>query len=324
MGLFISGLAINKNFKNELDVLNNILKMNVVKTEELTFEEALVSNTDLFYFDVYYTENGTLVLLNYDLCTYSYLINELNALSFVVSEHTDSYMVHYSENGKDKFNITKIEGRLTGNGKKIIKDNNITVDELIYQYIENLIGKNFFNIQNEEKIIRCHVSNYDWLKKEEINKTNILEPLDIKYFSDDELLNSFNKIVEYCILNNINFYLHPSLIELKNQKIIQNIIDLKKYIGYKESSLGKLKPQFSEDGYHAYYMIGRFNKENLDVKKSLYLFNLIKGENSKNNNRTDSQFDLNSDMILLIFAGIVILLLITGLIYVIYNVFTLP
>ena len=58
---------------------------------------------------------------------------------------------------------------------------------------ENLIGKNFFNIQNEEKIIRCHVSNYDWLKKEEINKTNILEPLDIKYFSDDELLNSFNK-----------------------------------------------------------------------------------------------------------------------------------
>lgn len=329
MGLFISGLAINKNFKNELDVLYNILEMNVVKTEELTFEEALVSNTELFYFDVYFTDNGTLVLLNYDLCTCSYLINELNALSLVVSEHTDSYMVHYSENGEDKFNITKIEGRLTGNGKKIIKDNNLTVDELIYQYIENLIGKSFFNIQNEEKIIRCHVSNYDWLKKEEINKTNIHEPLHLNHFSDDELLEVLEELFQHCVTNNINFYLPTSLHETKNQNIVQNLFDLRRQVAFKDNLLEKINPKFPMDSFH---LIGKFKEDKSDIEASNLLFDLIKNNSNQNikpkwkdfdEKLDDNQKASDSDFILMIFAGLFILALIFGLIYVIYGVVTL-
>lgn len=196
MSLFLSGLAINKNYKNEVDVLYNILNMNVVKTEEVTFEQAIDSTTELFYFDVYFTANGTLVFLNDDLCMQLYQINDLNALSFIISENSDTYMANFTENGKTKFKITKVDGKLTGNGKKIIVANNLTTDELIFQYIENLIGKSFFNIQNEEKLIRCYVSNYDWLKKEEVNKTNIHEPLHLKYFSDEELLEFFDKTVQ--------------------------------------------------------------------------------------------------------------------------------
>ena len=329
MGLFLSGLAINKNYKKEVDVLYNILNMNVVKTEEVTFEQAIDSTTELFYFDVYFTDNGTLVFINDDLCMQSYLINELNALSFIVSEHTDSYMVHYSENGKDKFNITKIEGRLTGNGKKIIKDNNLKVDELIYQYIENLIGKNFFNIKNEEKIIRCHVSNYDWLKKEEINITNIHEPLHLNHFSDDELLEIFEELFQHCVTNNINFYLTTSLHEPKNQKVVQNIIDLRSQVGSKKILLEKLKPKFPMDSYH---MIGKFKEDKSDVKTSFLLFDLIKNNSTQNINPKWKDFDeklddnqkaSDSDYILMIFVGLFILALLFGLVYGIYGVVTL-
>jgi hypothetical protein len=319
--MFISGLVLNKNLQNNIDDLYNILKMNVVKTEELTFEEAIQS-TELFYFDVYFSKNGTLVFLNYDLCLEPYTIIDLNILTFIISENSDSYALGYSENESNILNLKSLEGKISGKGKKNIQEKNISIEELIYQYIAKLLGKSFFDIQNDERIVRYHVSNYDWLKKVEENKTNILEPLDLKFFSDEEILDSFNKLVEYCILNNINFYLHPSLIESKNQKIVQNIIDIRKHVGFKKSFLEKLKPPFSKDGYHAYYMIGKFNKENLDVKTSLFLFNLIKDENI--NNTSVSNEDLNSDMALLIFAGLIIILLFAGLIYVIYSVFTLP
>lgn len=328
MGLLLSGLAINKNYKNEVDVLYNILNMNVVNTEEITFKKAIDTTTELSYFDIYFSSKGTLVFLNDDLCMHSYVISESDALSFIFSENSDTYMFNYSENGKKKYKITKVEGKISGSGKKLINENNVTIDELIFQYIENLIGKSFFNIQYDEKLIRCYVSNYDWLKKEEVNKTNILEPLDIKYFNDYELLEFFEKTVQYCKINNINFYIHTTLHEPKNQKIIQNIIDLKNHIGFKENVLEIIKPKFPMDSYH---LIGKFNKENFDSQTSSLLFELIKNENKNvqninpkwkegNENIDDNEKTTKSDVVIMIFALTIIVALVIGLIYVIISV----
>lgn len=332
MGLFLSGLAINKDYRNKIDVLYNILKMNVVKTEEVTFEESMDSDTELFYFDVYFSSVGTLVFLNYDLCMHSYLVEESNTLSFIISENSDTYSLNYTENGKEKIHLEQVAGVLKGSGKKIIKDNNLTIDELVFKYIENLIGKRFFDIGNEEKLIRCYVSNYDWLKKPEVNKTNILEPLDLIYFSDEELLDLFNKLVEYCKSNNINFFLHTSLQEPENQIIVQNIIDLKRHVEYKENLLKILKPKFPMDSYS---MIGKFKKENLDQKISIMLFDLIKNISISNKNVNQKWNDSNkklidnkktkdSDFLSMIFVILFILALLVGLIYVFYNVIALP
>lgn len=82
----------------------------------------------------------------------------------------------------------------------------------------------------------------------------------------------------------------------------------------------------------SYHMIGKFKDEKSDVKTSFLLFDLIK--NNSNQNITpkwkdfDEKLDDNhkvsdSEFILMIFAGLFILALIFGLIYLIYSVVTL-
>lgn len=320
MGTFLSGLVFNKNFQNDEEFLYKILKMNVVETEEITFEEATKKETDLYYFDVYYSKQGTLILFNYDLCLEPYLQDEFDIMTFIIAVHSGSYLLNYSEKGIAKLTLKDFNGKIQGKGKKILLDSNLSLEELIYQYFEKLLGKEFGEILNEEKVIRCHVSNYDWKKQVEINKTDILKPLSVNFLNEEEIFDLFDKLIQYCKTNRINFFLNSSLHKKENLNIIKNINDIKKKIDSNANLHDRIKPKFPMNSYN---MIGKFTDENLDHKTTFHLEDLIKNVDIKKEfaKRREDE-DLENETIFDKLFGYIFLLIIlavfVGMIFLIY------
>jgi hypothetical protein len=349
MGFNISGLVINKNYQKNFDELQNTLGWNLRKGEEIDFETATSNWKEENYCDVYFSENGTIIFLNIDYCTEGHPLDNLNTLTFGYSEVSMTFLLDYFKKGIEYRSIMEVDGeRIVDEGKKLeVEEKSEEVSEIIWNQIEVVLGKNFHEIDNSEIAHRYYFvqnesTNNDFDDKEnQLNKINILEPLDVKYFTDDELIEYFNKIVIYCRDNKVNFFLHPTLLEDKNKKVVQNLIDIKYYIGSKENLLNIVRPKFPMEGY---YMIGKFKKDNVDFKTSKLLFDLIENYKVENNENTkittnevsnnkwieiDKKLDDNSkasdsDFVLLIIAIIVLLVFFGGLIYVIYDIFTLP
>lgn len=349
MGFNISGLVINKNYEKNFNELQNILGWNLIKGEKIDFETASSNWKEENYCDVYFSENGTIIFLNIDYCTSGYPLENVNTLTFGYSEVSMTFLLDYFEKGTEHRSIMEAQGeRIFDEGKRLeVEDRFEQMTEIIWNQIEIVLGKNFHQIDNSEVAHRYYFkkkesTDNDIGEKEiQINKVNILEPLDVKYFSEDELIEYFNKIVIYCKDSKINLFLHPTLLDDKNKTVVQNLVDIKYYIGSKENLLNVVRPKFPMEGY---YMIGKFKKDNVDFKTSKLLFDLIenyKVENIENtkiktakvaNNKwieIDKKLDDNSkasdsDFVLLIITIIVLLAFFGGLIYVIYNISTLP
>lgn len=167
MGFNISGLAINKNYENDFDNLQKELGWNLEKQSEIDFEIASSNWTEEGICDVYFSEKGTLIFINMDMCTEPWISKSDNILTFALSETSMAFNINYCENGIERRSIMEVNyEKIQDEGEKLsIEDKSEDTSEIIWNQIEVVIGKRFWDIEPDEKAIR-----YNFIKKNESQK----------------------------------------------------------------------------------------------------------------------------------------------------------
>src|SRR5690606_35324236 len=106
--------------------------------------------------DVYFSEKGTLIFMNSDLCLDTYSYPQTNILTFVLSENSMSFYFGYSENNDIIRSKMEVNGKvISKEGNKLQVENETNdVSEVIWKQIEMVLGKPFKDIKPEEKVHR--------------------------------------------------------------------------------------------------------------------------------------------------------------------------
>lgn len=271
MGFNISGLAINKNYEKDFKELQKELGWNLEKLSDIDFETASSNWTDDGICNVYFSEKGTLLFMSMDMCTESFPLKNVNTFTFALSETTMAFNINYCENGIEKRSIMEVnDERMQDDGEKLeVEGKSEDTSEIIWNQIEVVIGKKFWDIEPDEKAIRYVFSkNYSEVEseKKELNIDESISKEDLSNnFSDDELFKYFDQIIEFAQKNQINAFLFPWSHEDNSNKfmnlfsIITEILNrpnLTKYIS-KRMPLDRFK------------MLCRFDPDKVDSKMNM-------------------------------------------------------
>ena len=171
MGFNISGLAINKNYASEFEELQKELGWNLEKQSEIDFETASSNWTEDGVCDVYFSEKGTLIFMSMDMCAESWRLKKESTLTFALSETSMAFNINYCENGVEKRSIIEVNGeRVKDEGEKLeIEEKSEDTSEIIWNQLEVVIGKRFWDIEPDEKATRYV---FGKAKKQEIKVEN--------------------------------------------------------------------------------------------------------------------------------------------------------
>ncbi|MEM6895390.1 MAG: hypothetical protein AAF554_16965 [Bacteroidota bacterium] len=155
MGFNISGLAINKNYENDFYDLARQLGWKLERHADIDFETASANWKDDAYCDVYFTENGTLIFLSLDRLPVRNVKND-SSLIFAISETSMAFDMSYYEAGIELRSIMEVNGeQLEDKGDKLkVEDISSDTSEIIWNQLEVVLGKRFWDIEPEEKAIR--------------------------------------------------------------------------------------------------------------------------------------------------------------------------
>ncbi len=148
MGFNISGIAINKSYKDNFDELLANFNWEVVFHEEVTFEDASKNWKDKELCDVFFTETGTLLFVNMDLCIEPWRLKDYNVFTFTLSETSMAFSIQYSENMALKRTIIEVNReRLEDSGDRFDFENEVPdTAEIIWRQLGIMLGKSFGNI----------------------------------------------------------------------------------------------------------------------------------------------------------------------------------
>ena len=156
MGFNISGLVINKSYKDNFDELQSELGWNLKKQEDITFETASSNYKDDNICDVYFSEKGTLLFISINRLAESWKLKDANTLNFALSDISTTFHMSYCEKGIEKraileadYHIIKEEGE-----KLNIEDKSSDTSEIIFNQMEVVLGKSFWKIVMSEKAER--------------------------------------------------------------------------------------------------------------------------------------------------------------------------
>lgn len=161
MGYNIAGIVIDKNYQNHLSELKNIIGEELIFEKEVIFEEACESFKDSDYCDIYFTPQGTFILMSFEKAGFPFYDEGKKVLSFVFSEMTMCFSINYSENGTLLRNFFIEEDRVLeddGEPFDFEKEEDFN-PELIYHLIEKTLGKSFWDIDIAEKCYRYRFGN---------------------------------------------------------------------------------------------------------------------------------------------------------------------
>ncbi len=170
MGYNIAGIVIDKNYQNHLSKLEDIIGEKLVFEKEVSFEEACESFKDSDYCDIYFTPQGTFILMSFEKAGFDFYDDNQKVFSFVLSEMTMCFSINYSENGTLlRCILTDENGILEDDGEPFdFEKEEDTNDEyfnlndkseLIYHLIEKTLGKSFWDIDIAEKCYRYRFGN---------------------------------------------------------------------------------------------------------------------------------------------------------------------
>ena len=156
MGFNISGLVINKNYEVDFNALQKELGWQLEKQSEIDFETASSNETEDGICDVYFSEKGTLMFLSIDRCMDSWPLKNDHTLAFAFSETAMAFSINYCENGIEKRSIMEVnEERMADEGQKLaIEATSEDTSEIIWNQLEVVLGKSFFEIEPDEKAVR--------------------------------------------------------------------------------------------------------------------------------------------------------------------------
>lgn len=162
MGHNISGIAINKNFENNVGELSKLLGVELQIENEIIFEDASENWKEEGYFDVYFSKNGTLIFANIDYCLEPYSHKETNILTFALSETSMTFNIGYTENDVLVRSIMKVNDDILDEEGEPLQceiDNEDDMTEAIFDQIGEVIGMHFYEIELDEKAYRFTLKN---------------------------------------------------------------------------------------------------------------------------------------------------------------------
>lgn len=162
MGHNISGIAINKNFENNVEELSKLLGVELQIENEIIFEDACENWKEEGYFDVYFSKNGTLIFANIDYCLEPYSHKETNILTFALSETSMTFNIGYTENDVLVRSIMKVNEEIVDEEGEPLQceiDNEDDMSKAIFDQIGEVIGINFYEIELDEKAYRFSLKN---------------------------------------------------------------------------------------------------------------------------------------------------------------------
>lgn len=155
MGLNISGVVIDKNYKENLEELEAVLGQKLVFEKELLFEEALENWKEDSYCDIYFSDKGTFVLLSMEIGGFEFFAKDKIAFSFVLSEMTMMFCINYTKNNEILRSIMESEEMNEDKGEPFeFEKEDEDKSNLIYHLIEKTLGESFFDIHLEAKCLR--------------------------------------------------------------------------------------------------------------------------------------------------------------------------
>jgi len=160
MSFNISGIAINKNLEHQLPDLFQMLALDLEFDSHIEFDEASKNWKEEGVVDIYFTENGTLVFLESDLCIgVDYGLPEAHVFTFALSESAMFFDLNYVVDNKLVRSKMESKGEVDDvAGEPLdMETDNEDMSEVIWKQIEVVLGKSFFAIQPEEKAVRYRI-----------------------------------------------------------------------------------------------------------------------------------------------------------------------
>lgn len=159
MGFNISGLIINKNYKDNLSDLESILGQKLAFKKEVTYEEGSENWKEDKYCDIYFSEKGTLIFLSMEKGGCEYYAKDKDTFSFVLSEMTMTFSINYVQKGTLIRTIVEAEDELLENeGSPFdFEENEEDKSELIYHLFEKTLGEDFDSIDLEVPCLRYSI-----------------------------------------------------------------------------------------------------------------------------------------------------------------------
>lgn len=156
MGFNISGVVIDKNYKNNLAELETVFGQKLLFEKEVLFEEALESWKEDGYCDIYFSEKGTFVLVSMEIGGFDFYAKDQIAFSFVLSETTMLLSVNYTQHDELIRSIMESDDMSEDEGEPFDFENDEEEDtsSLIYHLLETTLGESFDDIDLEAKCFR--------------------------------------------------------------------------------------------------------------------------------------------------------------------------
>ncbi|MGB0870879.1 MAG: hypothetical protein ACPGSD_14890 [Flavobacteriales bacterium] len=160
MGFNIAGVVINKNFESEISSLGKHINKNIKEFTEIDFEDAVSEYEHLGIIDVLFSEKGTMLIMNLDLCLNYYHMNDLETFAFSIDESSNSFAYHWSFNGNEvgdgwSYPQMIMEYKSSDNFDLGAHEKKIT--DFISERLIDLFGKDIYNIDPGIKVKRFKV-----------------------------------------------------------------------------------------------------------------------------------------------------------------------
>lgn len=152
MGFNISGVVINKNYKDNFEDLQKALGWSLKRQGEINFEAASSNWKEDEICDVYFSDNGTLLFISMSRCEESWGVKDANAFTFILCEISMVFKVGYCENGIEKRSIIEVEDdRVQDDGIALaVEATSEDTSEIVWNQIAEVLGKPFWNIDSGE------------------------------------------------------------------------------------------------------------------------------------------------------------------------------
>jgi len=297
MGFNISGLAINKNYESEFDQLQKELGWNLEKQSEINFETASSNWTEDGICDVYFSKKGTLLFISMDMCAESWGLKNDNTLTFALSETSMAFNINYCENGVEKRSIMEVnDERMQDEGDKLaIEAKSEDTSEIIWNQIEVVIGKRFWDIEPDEKAVRYVFTKNTGTLETEKKTYNINEPIPkedlTNKFSDDELFLYFDRIIEFAQQNQINPFLIPWSYKDNSRKFM-NLFSIITEISNRPNLVKDITKRMPLERFK---MLCRFDPDKVDSKTNSQMLKELNMINSKTNNFSSNETPNSSE-----------------------------
>lgn len=197
MGFNISGIVINRNFKDDFKVLTQHFGWNLEFEEEITFETASENWKEDGICDVFFTEKGTLLFASMERCIDPWSLPDRNVLSFALSETSMAFNLNYTENGTLKRQLMEHEGKImTDEGEKLETEKTSSdTSELIWNQIEQVLGCRYWDIDFSAKAYRYVFRAIEYNNTPETEEPEALQtPERFNNKNLDELVELSNKV----------------------------------------------------------------------------------------------------------------------------------